>query len=258
VGESLHPQRFDYTRLMKIKRALQPRHWSALYQQNPIPEEGMYFTKSMFRFTAPPTFTEMPIRITWDLAIGQKQQNDYTVGIVGALDQYDQIHILEMVRGKWDTHEIAENILTLYDKYNKMSNIVDVRIGIESGAIQMAIMPHLKKVMKKKRIYPSFVPEDQMRPITDKLARARPLQGRMGHGSVIMPPEYLAPWVEVLMHELLRFPGGVFDDIVDALAWLIRVFANVSPPKPPKPKRLKSWKDRLNAMTAGTRHPMTS
>lgn len=253
--EALHPERFDYTRLMKIKRTLQPRHWSALYQQNPIPEEGMFFTKGMFRFARPPTFTTLPIVITWDLAIGQKQDNDYTVGMVGALDMYDQIHVLEMVRGKWDTHAIASNIMSLYGKYKAMTtgNIV---VGIESGAIQMAIMPHLNRLMDEQRLWLPMVPEDQMRPINDKLARARPLQGRMQQGKVIFPPIRDNPWVEDAMHELLRFSGGVYDDIVDTLAWMARVFANISPPKPQKMKKLPSWKDRL--VTTSSRHPMTS
>jgi len=256
-GGALHPDRFDYTRLMKTKRSLQPRHWSALYQQNPIPEEGMFFTKGMFRFEQSPTFIELPIVIMWDLAIGLKQQNDYSVGVVGCLDQYDRIHILEMVRGKWDTHGIAEAMLALYGKYKLMS-IGNIQMGIESGSIQMAIMPHLNKLMSDERIFPSMVPEDQVRPINDKLARARPLQGRMMHGKVIFPMPITNPWVEDMQHEMLRFPGGVHDDIVDAMAWLTRVFANISPPKPPKPKKLASWKDRLAVLSGASRHPMTS
>lgn len=255
--EALHSERFDFTRLKKIKRTLQPRHWSALYQQNPIPEEGMYFTKGMFRHAPTPDFTELPIVITWDLAVGLKQQNDYTVGIVGCLDHYDQIHIIDMIRGKWGTDIIAETILDVHAKYNKMTT-GDVRTGIESGSIQMSIMPHLKRQMRKKRVFPSLVPEDQMRPITDKHARARPLQGRMMQGSCFFPPLSQAPWMEPLQHELLRFSGGVHDDIVDAMAWMARVMVETAPPKTPEPKKLKSWKDRLNHLAQGARDPMTA
>lgn len=255
--EALHVDRFDYTRLKKIKRTLQPRHWSALYQQNPIPEEGMYFTKSMFRRSVTPTFTELPIVITWDLAVGLKQQNDYTVGIVGCLDAFDQIHIIDMIRGKWGTDIIAETIIDVHAKYAKMTT-GNVRTGIESGSIQMSIMPHLKRSMRKRRTYPSLIPEDQIRPVTDKLARARPLQGRMMQGSCFFPHDSQAVWMEPLLHELLRFPGGVHDDIVDAMAWMARVMAITAPPEPPKPKKIKSWKDRLNHLGQNARDPMTA
>lgn len=253
--DALHPERFDYTRLMKIKRTIQPRHWSALYQQNPVPEEGMYFTKSMFRYVNLPRFGEMPICIAWDLAVGLKQQNDFTVGVVGALDQYDSIHILEILRGKWETHQSAELIINTYEKYNAQT-IGSVVVGIERGQLELAIGPHIRKLMDERRLFPSF--DETLVPVTDKLMRARPLQGRMQQGKIIFPPEQTHPWVEDCRHEMLRFPGGVHDDQVDAMAWLIRMFINVSPPKGRKIKKLKGWRDRLKVYTQGERHPMTA
>jgi len=254
-NEALHPARYDYTRLMKIKRVLQPRHWSALYQQNPVPEEGMFFLKNMFRHAETGRFGSYPICIAWDLAIGLKQQNDYTVGVAGYLDMYDNIHVIEIIRGKWNAHQIGEMILDTYTKYNNQTK-ASVVVGIEQGQIQMAIMPHLEKLMDAARTWITF--DDTLKPLTDKLARARPLQGRMQQGRVFFPLEQNNPWVADARHELLRFPGGVFDDQVDALAWLARMFINVSAPQAPKPKKLKSWKDRLKVYTQGERHPMTS
>lgn len=252
--DALHPERFDYTRLMKIKRVLQPRHWSALYQQNPVPEEGMFFLKSMFRYATAGHFGTFPVCIAWDLAIGQKQQNDYTVGAVGYLDMYDNIHVLEIIRGKWNTHQIGEMILSTYKKYNSQTT-ASVVVGIEQGQLQMAIMPHLVRLMEEDRTWISF--DETLTPLTDKLARARPLQGRMQQGRVFFPLESTDPWVADMRYELLRFPGGVFDDQVDALAWLARMFTNITAPKAKKPKKLKSWKDRLKVYTQGDKHPMS-
>ena len=255
-GSALHPERFDHTRLMKIKRTLQPRHWSALYQQNPVPDEGMYFLKSMFRYQQLPRFGSFPICIAWDLAIGQKQQNDYTVGAVGCLDYHDNLWVLEVLRGKWDTHQIADIILNTYYKYNTQTT-GSVMVGIEKGQLELAIKPHLNRLMKKRRLYPNF--DEELKPLTDKLVRARPLQGRMQQGMVIFPSETTHPWVEDVRHELLRFPGGVHDDIVDALSWLARMFANISPPQISKPKKQKSWRDKLKEhVDQGSRHPMTA
>jgi len=44
---------------------------------------------------------------------------------------------------------------------------------------------------------------------------------------------------------MLRFPGGVNDDIVDALAWLARMFSNVTAPKPRHAPEPKSWREKL-------------
>lgn len=240
--EALHPQRFDRTRLMKVKRTLQPRHWSALYQQNPVPDEGMFFTKNMLKFDTKPEFSRFPICMAWDLAVGQKQQNDFTVGVVGCLDYYDRLIVLEIVRAKMNIHQSAEAILGLYDKYNRMI-VGNPVIGIEHGQLSLSMGPHLNKVMDEERLFPSF--DDTLKPVSDKIMRAGPLQGRMQQGKVLFVKG--ENWNEDVQHELLRFPGGVHDDIVDALAWLARMFTNISAPK--RTDRIvsttESWRKKL-------------
>ena len=72
-------------------------------------------------------------------------------------------------------------------------------------------------------------------------------------------PSQLAdqPWVDPLRNELLRFPAGVHDDCVDALAWAVRLTSGVAPP--PKPSLVaqgepfdgfKTWRDRLSLIMA--------
>ena len=246
-GEALHPERFPISQLTKIKRTLQPRHWSALYQQNPVPDEGVFFTTSMFRTSPTPSYSDLDIYIAWDLAIGEKQTNDWTVGAVGGLDENDQLHILDMVRFRGDTYAIAQAILDTHKKYKPL------KVGAERGVIEMAIMPVLKRMMRKEREYITF--DDTLVPVTDKIKRSRPLQGRMQQGMVYFPSE--AAWYAHTRHELLRFPGGLFDDSVDALAWLARMVANVEPPRPASPvKRKRGWRDKLKGMTTGAKDPM--
>ena len=241
-GEALHEERYPLPRLRNMRRSMQPRHWAALYQQNPVPEEGLYFTKDMIRYTAsiPPT-SELYLFSAWDLAVGERQQNDYTVGVVGGLDWQGQVHILEMLRFRANIHESAAAIMSVFKKYPDLREI-----GIEKGQLELAIMPELDRLMRKERLYPTF--NHDLRPITDKLVRARPLQGMMQRGLVLFPQNQ--PWTESAESELLRFPGGVHDDIVDALAWLIRMIGNQKEPPKPGTQRHRSWKKRLNQILA--------
>ena len=243
-GDPLHPMRFSREMLLKIKRTLQPRHWSALYQQNPVPDEGLFFTKDMLRYEPHiPDYREMYTFVAWDLAVGQKQTNDWTVGVVGALDWNDDIHIIDLVRARWNTHQIAEAIVNTHVKYGA------ILTGIEKGQLELAIKPSLEKVMQERRQYITLAEGDQaLKPITDKMVRARPLQGRMQQGKLILPSDQ--PWVEVLVHELLRFPGGLHDDIVDSLAWLVKMILGHAPPaKPSSVAQIVSWKEKLAEFT---------
>lgn len=253
-GEPLHDARFPAARLINMKRSMQPRHWSALYQQNPVPDEGVYFRKEMFRMEPYVAVGhKYNIYIAWDLAIGEKQTNDYTVGAVIGVDYLDQVHVLDIIRGRWDAMGIVDVILDTATRYKPQV------IGVERGHLEMAIKPILDKEMKRRGEYFTFASgADALVPINDKSVRARPLQARMQQGMVFFPSNQ--PWVEQAMFELMRFPGGVHDDIVDALAWAIRVSMKHPPPRAPTQKKQNSWKDKLKAHIVGynEKTPMAS
>lgn len=252
TGEPLHPARFSATQLAKIKRTLQPRHWSALYQQNPVPDEGLFFTKDMIRYVPTlPDHRDMYKFVAWDLAVGQKQTNDWTVGVVGALDHNDDLYILDLLRARWTADVQANVVIDTHVKYGATLT------GIEKGVLELALKPHLERRMRERRQYITLAEGEQaLRPVTDKIVRARPLQGRMQQGKIVLPMNQ--PWVDQLVQEFLRFPGGLHDDIVDAMSWLIRmILGHAPPPKPKKEVKFESWKDRLR-LPSGRRHWMSA
>lgn len=239
-GEPLHPDRYNELEMRRIKHRLMrtnPRHWNALYQQKPVPDEGEFFQTSMFRYLPDvPDWSEMRVLCAWDMAIGLKQRNDWTVGVVGALDYDDTLHILDLVRLRAEQPGQIDAMVAMIKRYKPFA------FGIEHGQLGMSIRAPLEERLKKERLYVNF--DETLRPVTDKQARAKPLQARMQVGAVTFPRAQ--PWVDVLRAEFLRFPNGEHDDQVDALAWLARMAQNVPVPvRPSKPKR-KGWRDELH------------
>jgi predicted phage terminase large subunit-like protein len=240
VGEALHPQRFNELAFKKLRRTLAKRHWSALYQQNPVPDDGDIFTKDSFRFIKTrPRLKGHHVYIAWDLAIGQKQRNDWTVGLVGALNEAGFLIIYDMVRVKTD--RLAELICDTGELYKEQLQMM----GLEQGQIQMSIMPGLNALFEKRKFYP--VMTDKLKPVTDKVARARTAQGMAQHGKILLPEDQ--PWVETLLAELLRFPNSVHDDIADSLSWLCRMVEGQNAPRRAVKQKHKSWKDKLKLNT---------
>ena len=236
-GEALHPARYDLRRLSQIRRTLPTQWWSALYQQNPVPDEGVYFTKDMFRRGPVPRTSECYVSVAFDFAISEKQQNDYTVGTVTLLDSDDVLHFVDRVRFKSaDADFICKAIVSLCKKWHNPS----IQLGLEDGQIYRAISGPLKREMARQRVYPSM---QLLKPITDKQARARTLQGRMQQGLVSFSDE--AEWYDSMRTEMLRFPSGVNDDQVDSAAWNAIMAAGRQPPKKQQARPMKSWKDRL-------------
>lgn len=245
-GEPLHPQRYDLIKLMRIKKTIPNRFWAALYQQNPVPDDGAYFVKENFRRARLPPLEKSNVYVACDFAISEKKQNDYTVIAVGLQDEDDILHVAEIVRFKsGDGMYIVETILNLCKRWYSPNLI----LGVEDGQIFRAIEALLKKRMRERQFYPST---QTLKPITDKLARARPLQGRMQQGMVSFAEG--AEWYDAARTEMLRFPAGVHDDQVDALAWMATMAVGREPPRKPKAKEPKSWKDKLRGLNGTVTH----
>jgi predicted phage terminase large subunit-like protein len=241
-GEPLHPSRYSLELLNNIRRNMTMRQWEALYQQRPVPDDGAYFLKDFFRFYDPadlPPPDQLMVYSTWDLAIGQNEQNDYTAGFTAGLSATDDIYILDHHHGRWNAMEMVEKILD--DQKRWGSQIV----GLEKGHIQMTLGPFMNKRMAERRqmgflLHPLAVGR------RDKQSRARSIQGRMQQGRVHWPRS--APWLGPAMRELMRFPNAQHDDRADALGHLGLLLDEMAPKRQPAPKPVKSWADKLTSI----------
>ena len=246
-GDALQPERYSVNELQKIRNTMTTTNWSALYQQQPTPEEGDYFTRSDFRYRwLDPAYRPLcRIFMTVDYAIGKKQRNDFTVMGVHALDSNDDLYTLEIRRGRWGTYEIAENIVQLVEKHKP-----ELYAG-EQGQIHAAVWPVVQKELDKKRLYLSV--DETLVPIQDKETRARPLQGRVQrHKWFLSHDEGTRPEIyDITEREMLQFPNGVNDDIVDMAAWAARLALNLSLPTSKAPPKRQGWQDKLNTMVRG-------
>lgn len=246
-GMTLHAERFDLAAAMRIKRALEPRHWSALYQQNPVAEEGQYFTREMLRVYLTkhrPPLAQLDIYCAGDLAISQRETADWTVFVVAGIDKDDNIWILDVRRDRMDTDEIVNAIFDIHKTWKPL------RFGIEKDKVLQAIGSQINKRITKEREY-SLIIEPLDVGGRDKRLRARPIQGRMKQGKVLVPAEAL--WLEQWQNEYLRFDSGVNDDCVDAGAWLGQMLKDVTFRQRPNAKKKKTWREKLKKHTVGRR-----
>ena len=255
TGEALHPERYDNDALERIKRTVGPRVWNALYQQNPTPEEGEYFNKSMFQWYGPqdiPDYSELNFYTAWDFAIGEKEQNDFSVGVTVGVDQHDRTFVVDIQRGHWGTMELVDKVLEVYKTWRPAIT------GLERGHIEMTLRPFLDKRIREERLTSFYI--EELKPGTrDKIARARSIQGRMQQGLVFFRKHCNA--TAQLVAEMMRFPNGVNDDCVDAMAWIGQMLSLLVRPREKKPPPKKSWKDKLNKIArghSGRKHHMAS
>lgn len=219
TGEALHPARYSIEALKEHQK--DPVVWAALYQQNPTAGEAAVFKVDEIKTCLK---ADIPKRLSYyttaDLALSTSQRGDFCVLMHGGVDQDDNLWIVDVERGKWDSLEIAERLLDSWRTYRQ------AMIGVEKSHMEMALAPFIDKLASERGV-PGFSYEALEHGNKDKLVRARPIQARMRQGKVIIPSD--APWSADLLKELAEFPVGRHDDMVDALAWLGQMLDTMMP-----------------------------
>lgn len=204
-GAALWPEWFPLETLKTTQMEMGPREWSALYQQSPISEEGMYFKTDWLRY-----YDKVPKHLTiWgasDYAV-TADGGDYTVHGVMGLDENEDMYLLDWWRGREESQTWVEVFLNMSQQHKPIT------WGEENGQIIKSLGPFITKRMQERKLY---FHREQFSSARDKATRARSIQGRMSMGKVFLPRN--APWTEPLVSELLSFPFGKHDDQVDVLS----------------------------------------
>jgi predicted phage terminase large subunit-like protein len=214
-GEPLWPEWFTPEMFKEAKR--DPRKWSSLYQQRPAPDDGDYFRRDWMRwYNKDQTPKHMRIYGASDYAT-KEGKGDYTVhGVIG-VDPNDDIYILDLWRQQTTSDVWIEAFLDLMKQYEPLA------WGEEKGQIIAALGPFIDKRQRERRIYGHRV---QYASVADKSVRARSFQARLAMGKVYFPAG--APWVDDLVTEMLQFPVGKNDDMVDVLSLFGRMLNDMS------------------------------
>lgn len=202
-GEALWPEWF--TNQMRADAKRDTRLWSALYQQQPTPDEGAYFKAEWFRSSKPPPVAQMRIYGASDYAV-TANGGDYTVHVVVGIDADGRMWLLDVWRKQAASDEWVEAWCDLVIKWKPMA------WAEETGQIKAGVGPFLEKRARERKAYAY---REQFPTRGDKAVRAQSIRGRMAMEGLYISPD--APWRADLISECLRFPAGVHDDQVDAL-----------------------------------------
>ncbi|CAB4141465.1 Archaeophage PsiM2, terminase large subunit [uncultured Caudovirales phage] len=173
------------------------QEWLAEY----VDVEGARVRREWLRYSDKPSCTRYAIGV--DLAVSLKQEADYTAIVVVGEDSSGNVHIVDVYRERLTFNDILSTIKSYADKWQAQS------IAIEKVQAQAYVAQEL--------IRTTMLPIDPITPQGDKLARFMPIEGKLEHGYLHLS-RGLAPYFE---DELLNFPSGQHDDMVDALVYAV-------------------------------------
>jgi predicted phage terminase large subunit-like protein len=192
--------------LLSLKDTTPPRVWSALYQQEPTPDEGDYFKEEwLVPIDIMPNYKFLRIYGGSDYAVTQ-DGGDYTVHVVFGVDHLNNLYLLDVWREQTSAEKWVEAFCDLVEKYRPLD------WAEELGQIRSGIGPYLDKRMRQRHLHVNRTPFPTR---GDKAVRARSIQGRMALDKLFYPKN--APWASAWLAELLNFPASKHDDQVDAM-----------------------------------------
>ena len=202
-GVCLLPSQYTEERIEELK--INEYVWQAQYQQNPILSGGNIIKQDWFcYYDAMPTQFDKVYQ-SWDTAYKTGQENDYSVcttwGVVKTVYSTDY-YLIDMWHGKVEYPQLIEKLISLYYKY------APNEVLIEDKASGQTLIQDLKQKGLK-----------QVKPIKvdkDKVARVNNITELFYNGRVLFYDK--ANYLQDLQNELITFPSGKHDDIVDSIS----------------------------------------
>jgi predicted phage terminase large subunit-like protein len=207
-GEALWPEDYSVDDLMRIKDQSGSREWSALYQQQPTPDEGSIFKIEWFkRYRVLPVSPQLIVH-SWDTGTKDDDLNDPT----------------SMTR--WDVHPAG---LYLADRFSARLQFPDLVRSVQAMAVRdnpgviliedKGSGQQLLQVLQRETRLP-VVP---VNPDKSKVIRAQGVSGMVESGRVYLPE--IASWLIDFETQVAAFPMAPHDDDVDSMTQALQYLA---------------------------------
>ena len=207
--EFIEKERDTYEKIHKIDIWYRERMCRAISPENQIFKSEDFRTFSWKNLR----LSELNIYMTVDLAISQKKTADYTAIMVVGVNKDNHWFILDCSFGRYDPTQTIDEIFKMVGKWSPQ------KVGVEKVAYQAALSHFLMKEMPRRNM---FFTVTQLKAQRRKEERIAALQPRFTAGSV-WAPEKAGDWWTELMSEMLAFPNGIHDDLLDALAYVEQI-----------------------------------
>ncbi len=196
--EPLDPKRMGIKELQEVKKDLGNQAYQAQYLQHPVGLEYIALNpKWLMRVNEMPHLFEAKYH-SWDCACKTGLNNDYSVLTKwGVIDQ--RYYLLDVVRKKLTFPQLKSAILDDED--------IPDAILIEDASSGQALIQELRQ---------SNLPVIPIIPKNSKASRILGISHIMEQGRIFIPSNAL--WYSELEEEMLSFPDGRHDDIIDSIA----------------------------------------
>jgi predicted phage terminase large subunit-like protein len=200
------PAREGIAELERIKLELGANAFNAQYQQNPNNDQNSLVKESWLQY-----YDKLPAEAigcvqSWDCGVKIGAHNDYSVCTTWLIHE-NCYYLVNVLRARLEYPNLKESVIGNYKQYNC------VAVLIEDKASGQALLQDIK------RMPINAIP---ILPKGNKTNRFLRVIGVFAAEKVMLPRN--APWLAVLIDELLSFPNSVHDDQVDSIGQFLNWF----------------------------------
>lgn len=212
--EILWPSQWDkeklqHERAMYISQGMGEKY-AQEYLNVPLDESNAHFRRSDFLEMQPEDKKSTKVYyVGVDLAVTLDQRADWTVFCVAGVDENGFIHVVEVMRDRFESPDIVEMILLLNKKYDPQC------FFFEKGSITNSVLPAMIQRMQEDN---NWVNYQTYARVVDKVQFAQSIKVRMRAKKVKFDKQ--SEWFDDFEDELLGFPRKGHDDQVDAISIL--------------------------------------
>lgn len=210
-GKALWEEHLNIEELGKIKQDYIAKGQGYLfyqeYQNDPVSDENRKFKIEKFKYYTDEEIDKKQLTTfaTYDRAYSLDKTADFTGKVVVSVDRENNWYVRQAVRLKATEAELITDIFDTKSYYNTQ------KIGVEQKAYQYTIKIALEDEMRKRGTF--FLIEELKDGGTAKSKRIEGLLPRFESGSIYFKRDQTD-----IADEMMTFPKGVHDDLIDALA----------------------------------------
>jgi len=183
-----------------------------------ISDETREFRREDFRYygsiqKAPELSRQGNVYVRTDLAISEKKKADYSVIEAFVVTPENHWFILDVLYGHWDPYTMLDLLFQVVTRWTQSSGRQICNVGFPQVAYEKAFTAMVEHEKKRRNVFFNTMAQKQE---LQKELRIKALQPRFRAHTIFFPDE--APWLAELESELLMFPKGLRDDIIDTMA----------------------------------------
>jgi len=223
-GSLRFPNILSEAELNRLRRSQGSYLFSCNYLNNPIDDENASFRKDWIKYYSMKlggklvpqdseakehyNLNQCRLYMHIDPATSDRKRGDFTAFIITAISPEDFVYVVYAKREKINLTQMIARIFELYKKFPNIKKIL-----IEMQATQQMIKFPLFEEQKRRRVYLPIeeIQQSRMRSKGDRIIGLVP---RFEFGTIFIKPDMVD-----LEDELLRFPVGQHDDLIDALSF---------------------------------------